>query len=146
MNENIYHGTNQPNTDDIPYRKLMCAVIWQAVNHALGRGLSDILNPNEPNYNKKRVDERAHAVAFIMSEDFEFDCELLGIDDQIDGIRQKVTRGEIYQIPAFTAKLTREEVEKIREIAPTCKRKEVAERYHISERHVGKILAHEVWA
>ena len=130
------------NTEDLPYRKLMCAVIWQAVNHALGRELCYVLNPNAPNYYQRRDELRMSAVEYLMSADFEFTAELLGIDNMIEDIRLKVTRGTIWQIPAFGVKVTDDDKQAIRQEYQSggVTQKTVARKYNISDRYVRKLV------
>jgi len=77
------------------YRKLMCAVIWQAVQWANGVGLSgslENLNPNSNYFKQEKKKEIKEAQKFIFSKDFVYYCELLGIDDSVEAIRSKVLR------------------------------------------------------
>jgi hypothetical protein len=81
------------------YRKLMCAMIWQAVKFACGTELRSLFGKYRSKY--KIAEERSKAIAYIMGTDFEFDCELLGIDSQIEKIREYITLQnvkECYQI------------------------------------------------
>jgi hypothetical protein len=140
-NSIIFHGVHDSNTEDMPYRKLLCAVIWQAVNHALGRELSDILDPNDKQFKYHKQQERAAAMAYIMSDDFERQCEYLGIDNLIDEIRLKVTRGLTYQMPAFMkpSPLNKEVIKQ--EYQPKVNtQKEIANKYGVTQQAISAIL------
>ena len=138
MNEIIYHGTYT--FDDMPYRKLMCAMIQQSINHARGIELSDILDQNDPNFNRRRGEERAAAIEYLLSDEFQFDAELLGIDDYVDRIRKMVTNDD-YQMPIFRM-ITDEEKEEIRQEWKPRKvtQKSLAQKYGVSQQRIGMIL------
>jgi len=138
MNEIIYHGTDT--FDDTPYRKIMCAMIHQAINHARGIELSDILDQNDPNFNRRRGEERAAAIEYLLSEEFQFDAELLGIEDYVDRIRKMVTNDD-YQMPIFRM-ITEDEKEEIRKEWKPRKvtQKQLSRKYGVSQQRIGMIL------
>ena len=77
------------------YRKIMCAKIWLHFRHAKGIELSDCAMNN-----KQREDEQAAGLAYIMSDEFDFDCDLLGFEEHIvDAIRERTLDNlGVYQI------------------------------------------------
>lgn len=79
--------------DTLPYRKLMCAMIANAIKNAQGYEMS-----TEGKYQRCRSEIKQNAIAYLLSDDFEFDMELLGLDTQTEVIRSMVTRGT-YQMP-----------------------------------------------
>lgn len=98
MNELTYHGVNQPNSWDIPYRKLMCAVIRQAILHAQGLEMDESGKPTK----LREGSLKATAVEYLLSDDFEDECMYLELPpDFVDRVREKITSGT-YQIPVFT--------------------------------------------
>lgn len=134
----IYHGTEIH--DDEPYRKLMCAMIQQAVNHARGFELSDIISPRDPNFNRRRGEERAAAIEYLLSEEFQFDAELLGIDGCVDKIRKLVTR-DSYQMPIF-GMITPDEQEQMRKEYKPRKvtQQMLSKKYGVSQQRISEIL------
>ena len=79
--------------DTLPYRKLMCAMIHNAIKNAQGYEMS-----TDGKYQRCRREVVQNAIAYLLSDDFEFDMELLGLDSQTEVIRRMVTRGT-YQMP-----------------------------------------------
>ena len=80
--------------ETLPYRRMMCAMITNAIRNAQGYELSA-----EDGKNKRiRGQVKTDAIAYVLSDDFEHHMELLGYDSYVDKIRRKVTRGT-YQIP-----------------------------------------------
>jgi len=80
--------------ETLPYRRIMCAMITNAIRNAMGYEMSV-----EDGKNKRiRGQVKTDAIAYVLSDDFEFDMELLGYDSYVNAIRRKVTRGT-YQIP-----------------------------------------------
>ena len=97
--------------DTLPYRKLMCAMIHNAIKNAQGYEIS-----TDGKYQRCRREVVQNAIAYLLSDDFEFDMELLGLDSQTEVIRRMVTRGT-YQMPLhkYAPKLQPEQREEIRE-------------------------------
>jgi hypothetical protein len=109
MNELTYHGVHQPNSWDMPYRKLMCAVIRQAILHAQGLEMDENGKPTK----LKEGSLKATAIEYLLGDDFENECMYLDLPpDFVDKVRKKITKGT-YQIPVFTVE--RKEIE----VAPT---------------------------
>ena len=79
--------------DTLPYRKLMCAMIHNAIKNAQGYEMS-----TDGKYQRCRREVVKNAIAYLLSDDFEWDMELLGLDSQTEVIRRMVTRGT-YQMP-----------------------------------------------
>ena len=96
--------------DTLPYRKLMCAMIANAIKNAQGYEMS-----TDGKYQRCRREVVWNAIAYLLSDDFEFDMELLGLDSQTEVIRRMVTRGT-YQMPLhkYAPKLQPEQREEIR--------------------------------
>ena len=65
---------------DLPYRKLMCAVIEQAIDFVKGEKLCYLLHYENQNYEARRIQEIARAKEYIASVGFREDCDLLGLD------------------------------------------------------------------
>jgi len=65
--------------DYIPYRTLMCRMVQQAILNAQGRELTS-LAPRGKAY--VRAKEKAAAIEYLLSDDFECDCILLGMTSQ----------------------------------------------------------------
>ena len=97
--------------DTLPYRKLMCAMIANAIKNAQGYEIS-----TDGKYQRCRREVVQNAIAYLLSDDFEWDMELLGLDSQTEVIRRMVTRGT-YQMPLhkYAPKLQPEQREEIRE-------------------------------
>ena len=71
--------------DTLPYRKLMCAMIHNAIQNALGYEMS-----TDGKYQRCRREVVWNAIAYLLSDDFEFDMELLGLDEMIKSVRKYV--------------------------------------------------------
>jgi hypothetical protein len=131
--------------NDYPYRKLLCDVVKQAVNYAMGQNLSEILgtgiNGRPTNaYKRMREQERAKAIAYLMSSDFEEHAYLLGIDEQIGAIREMVTTGE-YQNSLFAQKIDDDDKSEIREMfIKGHKTKELAVKFGVSARTIQAVV------
>lgn len=97
MNSYIYHGLNEEYQWDSPYRKLMCAVIEQAVLQAQGLEL----DCNGKRTRLKEIELRQSAFEYLLSEDFEDECMYLDLPACfVDEVRNKI--GDLpHQIPAF---------------------------------------------
>lgn len=138
MNKIIYHGTDTH--DDTPYRKLMCAMIQQAVNYARGYNLSEILDIADKNFNRRRGEERAAALEYLLSEEFQFDAELLGIDGTVDEIRKLVTKGS-YQMPIFRMITPNEQEQMRKEYKPRkVTQKMLSRKYGVSQQRISELL------
>lgn len=72
------------NVDD-GYRALMCASIYQAIELTQGKGMSRITQEK-----KKARKIREEEIKYIFSEQFEFDCGLVGLEKYINDIREYV--------------------------------------------------------
>lgn len=78
-----------PTVNTLPYRRLMCDVIKQAINWAYGRQLADYLTIVDPNdWTGRKAEEIRDARKYLLSDDFRDDCELIGLD--CEPIRKKV--------------------------------------------------------
>ena len=97
--------------DTLPYRKLMCAMIANAIKNAQGYEMS-----TDGKYQRCRREVVQNAIAYLLSDDFEWDMELLGLDSQVETVRQMVTQAT-YQMPLhkYAPKLQPEQREEIRE-------------------------------
>ena len=97
--------------DTLPYRKLMCAMIHNAIKNAQGYEMS-----TDGKYQRCRREVVRNAIAYLLSDDFEWDMELLGLDSQVETVRQMVTQAT-YQMPLhkYAPKLQPEQREEIRE-------------------------------
>jgi hypothetical protein len=71
--------------DTLPYRKLMCAMIHNAIQNARGYEMS-----TDGKYQRCRREVVWNAIAYLLSDDFEFDMELLGLDEMIKSVRKYV--------------------------------------------------------
>lgn len=99
---------------DEGYRKILCAMIRQAINHAMGREMTCFFDKREKNYAKKVAKEKANAIAYIMGQDFEDHMLWLGLEHYVSAIREMVGSGE-YQQSLFVRKLTDEDIAEIRQ-------------------------------
>ena len=120
---------------DLPYRKLLCAMIKQAYFHARGMELDADGKPTK----LREGTMKATAVEYLMSADFPADCEDLDLPCEIDyfvtAIRERI-RKETYQESVFTKK---EEI--IKEYDPKATtQKELALKYGISQQRISKIV------
>lgn len=83
--------------DYMPYRVLMCRMIEQAILNAQGRELTS-LAPRGKAY--VRAKEKASAIEYILSDGFEYDCEMAGLPDEfIRKARARITAQDSWQIP-----------------------------------------------
>jgi len=95
----IYHGLNEEYQWDSPYRKLMCAVIEQAVLHAQGLELNCEGRPTR----LRESELQQSAFEYLLSDDFEDECMYLNLPPSfVEEVRNKI--GDLpHQIPAFTS-------------------------------------------
>jgi len=87
---------------DLPYRRLMCEMINQAIDYAHKRRWSNIMVNADRLTGRKWVtrDEQAEAIAYILSDGFEYDCDMLGLpDDFVYRVRQSVYALREWQYP-----------------------------------------------
>jgi len=95
------------------YRKILCAMIKQAILHALGREMSDLFDKQQTNYRKQVLEEKNRSIAYIQSDDFEIHMLWLGLEHHVSSVRGMVDRGE-YQQTLFMPKLTDQDREEIK--------------------------------
>ena len=115
--------------DNLPFRRLMCEMIENAIKNAQGLELS----AEDGAYKRCKHDVKQNAIAYLLSDDFECDMELLGLDSQVETVRKMVTQNT-YQIPLhkYAPKLQPEQREEIRErYAKGEKKAELAREYGV---------------
>jgi len=126
--ENGYHP-------DLPYRKLVCGVIKQAVLHAQGLELDADGKPTK----LREGSLKATAVEYLLSEDFELDCEDLELPCQTDvfikRVREKITYQD-YQIPAFSFKAQVIEEYQSKKVT----QKQLAHKYGVTQQRINQII------
>ena len=133
---NIYSGSNlfgESYEPDLPYRKLLCAVIKQAIFHARGLELDDDGKPTK----LREGSLKATAIEYLKSRDFELDCEDLELpcstDEFIRRARAKIEEGT-YQLS-----IDKEAV--IAEYNPKkVTQKELAKKYGVTQQRISQIL------
>ena len=81
---------NLNDNPNLPYRKLMCAVIEQAIDYVKGEKLCYLLHYENKNYEVRRLEEIKKAKEYIASIGFREDCDLLGLDAWI--IRKELSK------------------------------------------------------
>jgi len=135
---NLFENDYEP---DLPYRKLLCAMIKQAYFHARGVELDADGKPTK----LREETMKATAVEYLMSADFPADCEDLDlpcdIDYFVERVRAKIGE-ETYQMSAFN-KVTEDDKQAIRKeyIPKITTQSEIAQRYGISTRYVRNIIS-----
>lgn len=81
--------------DNLPYRKLMGDVLYNAIKNAQGYELSAETN----SYKKCRHNVKQNAIAYILSSAFAEDMEAFGMDEcAVEQVREMVTQ-DTHQIP-----------------------------------------------
>ena len=97
MNETIYHGTNQPNTDVYYYnpieiaRRLLMAVVLVTITDALGE-------TSNCEKQRERITRKQEAIVYILSKEFELNMKAIGYPHKVRQIRMQVV-ADIYRIP-----------------------------------------------
>jgi transposase-like protein len=133
-------GSDETNSDCLFERSILCKLIEQAVNYALGRDLSDIVNP----YDRKMIaSEKAAAIEYLLSDQFEMECDFLERlpDSFCEEIRTKVTRGLTYQMPALMRTLSADKEAIKQEYLPKgVTQKELAKKYGVTQQAISKML------
>ena len=85
---------------DLYYRKILCASIEQSVNYAKGINLYTAAYGDNHRYKAEAA--RSTAIEYIFGQQFEFDMDLLDLENAVEAIRAdvgKVLEYEQYQIP-----------------------------------------------
>lgn len=99
----LYHGSMiEISETDLPYKKIMCEMINQAIDYALKRRWSNIMAKVDRDVRRKWVTarEQAEAIAYILSIGFEADCDLVGLpDDFVYRVREMVQSQREWQYP-----------------------------------------------
>lgn len=122
------------------YRKILCAMIKQAILHALGREMSDLFDKKQSNYRKMVLQEKNRSIAYIQSEDFELHMLWLGLEHHVSAVRDMVERGE-FQQTLFMPKLTNQDREEIkRDWMNGYKTGLLAHKYGITQKTVQNIV------